>query len=63
MRSGSSSIAPGTAYCVKRAPRENWASSFGRHTEKAPGDRGLLIDSIELEAQERLNGAKRTRGA
>jgi hypothetical protein len=28
---------------------------------KSPGDRGLLIDSIELEAQERLNAAKRRR--
>jgi hypothetical protein len=28
---------------------------------KSPGDRGLLIDSIELEAQERLNAAKRKR--
>jgi hypothetical protein len=28
---------------------------------KSSGDRGLLIDSIELEAQERLNAAKRKR--
>jgi hypothetical protein len=28
---------------------------------RSPGDRGLLIDSIELEAQERLNAAKRKR--
>jgi hypothetical protein len=28
---------------------------------KSSGDRGLLIDSIELEAQERLNAAKRRR--
>jgi hypothetical protein len=28
---------------------------------RSPGDRGLLIDSIELEAQERLDAAKRKR--